>query len=73
MISLTRSEKWPWGVERLKDKVCLCRLELKSSLKMKEKGELEVILEEYLKNNLKSYKTLNVSIITPPPMVSSGE
>lgn len=29
-----------------------------SSLKMKEKGELEVILEEYLKNNLKSYKTL---------------
>ena len=29
-----------------------------SSLKMKEKGELEVILEEYLKNNLKSYKIL---------------
>ena len=29
-----------------------------SSLKIKEKGELKVILEEYLKNNLKSYKTL---------------
>ena len=29
-----------------------------SSLKMKEKGELEVILEEYLKNNLKSYKRI---------------
>ena len=29
-----------------------------SSLKIKEKGELEDILEQYLKNNLKSYKTL---------------
>ena len=28
-----------------------------SSLKVKEKGELKDILEEYLKNNLKSYKT----------------
>lgn len=29
-----------------------------SSLKIKEKGELEDILEEYFKSNLKSYKTL---------------
>lgn len=29
-----------------------------SSLKIKEKGEIKDILEEYLKNNLKSYKTL---------------
>ena len=29
-----------------------------NSLKIKEKGELKDILEEYLKNNLYSYKTL---------------